>query len=73
MTGAHAQVRQDPPQQLLVDLVQVGWGAMPLSRDQLDQARGQLAHRQHEVRDAGRDRAARHRADIRLRPDPAPG
>jgi hypothetical protein len=52
---------EDPPQQVFVKPARIGdRKAFPVAH-QLDEARGELAHRQHEIRHSGRDRAARHR------------
>ena len=61
MSGAHAQMRDDPPQQLLVEIADVGWRQACFDADEIDQALGQVAYRHDEVGDAGGDGAARHR------------
>src|SRR6185312_5723497 len=57
--GAHPQMRDDPAQQFLVEIADVGSDAF-LDLDQVDQPLGEIEYRQHEVGDAGGDGASRH-------------
>ena len=61
MARAHAQMREDALHRLVVGLVVRLKATGPVA-DQFWQPGGDLAHRQDEIGDARRDRAARHRA-----------
>jgi len=60
VSGAHPQMRDDPPQEFLVEIADVRRRQAFFDPDQVDQALGEVLRRQHEIGDAGGDGAARH-------------
>ena len=66
VSGAHTHMGENASQQFLVDLLRFGNGPVAPQCDQVGQAVRQRRYRQHEIGDAGGDRAARHRGVLGL-------
>ena len=61
VTGAHPQMRENAPQQFLVEIADVGNRHAVLDPDQIDQPLGEIVDRHDKIGNAGGNRAARHR------------
>jgi hypothetical protein len=61
VAGAHAQVRQDAAQQVLVEIPEFRDRDVLFDANEIGETPGEVAHRHDEIGDAGGDGAARHR------------